>query len=455
LIRLRITGGGRPPLLLLIGEEDVTAGFWRPQTSAGPLLVRGPYLVRHAELSGRRLNLTGDTKEAAPLELWAPSTVHSVSWNGKGVPGAITSSGSWRSSALLPGAAPIQLPELTDWRIRDGSPEAEPDFDDSHWQQIDGRSTGATVKPEPGQPVLDMSAYGFHQGDVWYRGRFTGGPDARKLALYYGAGGAGLLQLWLDGSFIGQHELPGGLPRPITTGIAEFVLPPEAQRPGEHLLAVMVRNDGHNWDVIADDAHKEPRGLISASLSRQDGPSYAVPIAWRIQGNEGGEKIADPVRGVMNNGGLYGERQGWHLPGFDDHGWSKTNLPPKPGTRWYRTTFRLDIPKEDDASIGLTIGDPDKPRSPGSYRALIFINGWNMGQFIANIGPQRTFVLPNGILNPNGENTLAIAVTGDGQVGNGLEPVRLVNLNTVRGGVPIRLVDSPPWRDPMRASNRR
>jgi hypothetical protein len=74
---------------------------------------------------------------------------------------------------------------------------------------------------------------------------------------------------------------------------------------------------------------------------------------------------------------------------------------------------------------------------------LIFVNGWHMGQFIAHIGPQRTFVIPTGILNPNGRNTLALAVTSDGQPGSSLEAVALVNLATVRGGVPVELVRAP------------
>lgn len=45
-------------------------------------------------------------------------------------------------------------------------------------------------------------------------------------------------------------------------------------------------------------------------------------VLWYIhtvedQGNAGGSANIDPVRGPMNEGGLYGERQGWHLPGFD------------------------------------------------------------------------------------------------------------------------------------------
>jgi beta-galactosidase GanA len=442
LIRLRISGGGRPPLLLLIGEEDVAAQFWKQDSNGGPVLVRGPHLLRRASVSGSRIELTGDTLSPATLEVWGPAA-RSVRWNGTAVAGSLTADGSWRSRAPLPGAVPIKLPQLTQWRTMDGSPEARPDFDDSAWQAIDGRSTTATIKPITGQPTLDMSAYGYHHGDVWYRGRFEGGPDARKISLHYGAGGSGMLQLWLDGKFVGQHELPGGLVRAQTHGVAQFTLPPEAQQPGQHVLSVMVRNNGHNWDLEADEAHKEPRGLINVSLSRQDGKSFAVPIAWKIQGNTGGEQIADPVRGVFNNGGQYGERQGWHLPGFNDRNWAAASAQQPAGTRWYRTSFTLNVPKGEDASIGLTIGDPSTPRSPVSYRALIFVNGWNMGQFIAHVGPQRTFVIPTGILNPNGKNELAIAVTSDGASGNTLEPVRLVNLETVRGGVPVQMVASP------------
>jgi hypothetical protein len=74
------------------------------------------------------------------------------------------------------------------------------------------------------------------------------------------------------------------------------------------------------------------------------------------------------------------------------------------------------------------------------------VNGWNLGQYIANVGPQHTFVLPNGILNPHGRNTLAIAVTSNGGAGNGLENVALTNLGTVRSdGAAVSLVAAPSW----------
>jgi beta-galactosidase GanA len=208
--------------------------------------------------------------------------------------------------------------------------------------------------------------------------------------------------------------------------------------PGPHVVAVMVRNDSHNWDLMADDAHREARGLIAASLTSKGGRRFAVPIRWRIQGNRGGEDIADRMRGPLNDGGLYGERAGWHLPGAPDAGWSKASVgaaPPGPGTYWLRTRVTLDLPRGHDVQLGLAFGDTASPRSDRENRALIFVNGWNMGQFIANVGPQRVFVIPPGILDPHGANTIALAVTTDGKPANALEPVKLVVLRAVRGGV--------------------
>jgi beta-galactosidase GanA len=164
----------------------------------------------------------------------------------------------------------------------------------------------------------------------------------------------------------------------------------------------------------------------------------------------GGEDLKDVARGPSNNGGLYGERMGWPLPGFPDGAWAGRKLAdarPYTGTSWYRTAFDLSVPKGDDATIGVQIGDPTTPRSPGRYRVLIFVNGWNMGQFVANVGPQRVFPIPDGILHHRGRNTLALAVTSDGAPGNAIEPVKLVTLHHAHGGVAVTDVAAPAYRD--------
>ncbi len=448
LARVQISGGGRAPLTLLLADEPTAGTFWRNDTLAGPVLVRGPELVRTASAAHGTLALTGDTKDAADLEVWAPPGISDLRWNGDQVQVGATVSGSLSADATLPGAVPIHLPALTDWRYAPESPESQPAFDDSQWLAADKTTTNSTTKPPAGQPVLTEDDYGFHQGDVWYRGRYTGDPTAATLSLRYGGGGAGLLQAWLDGVYLGQNVLGNAVASPPTTGTATLTIPPTLRTAGPHTLAVMVRNDGHNEDGGVNDAQREGRGLISAGMTDAGGAAVAVPVDWRIQGNLGGEDIADPARGVANNGGLYGERHGWYLPGYPDGTWAKADVPATtatPGTSWYRTDFNLNLPRDDDASLGLTIGDPATPRSSANYRALIFVNGWNMGQYIANVGPQHTFVIPNGVLDPNGHNTLAIAVTSDGGVGNGLESVALTDLGTVRGGVPVALDNAPSW----------
>jgi beta-galactosidase GanA len=204
------------------------------------------------------------------------------------------------------------------------------------------------------------------------------------------------------------------------------------------VLSVLLENMGHNEDWDVNDAHKQPRGLMSAAFT-----GGTPDVRWKIQGALGGEDLADPVRGPFNNGGLYGERAGWSLPGFPDRGWQRTSLPAartEPGVTWYRTEFSLHLPAGQDTAVGLRIDD-----DPAQvYRAQIFVNGWNLGRYLNNVGPQHVFSLPTGILRPDGRNTIAIASWGDGS--RGLGQVGLVDLGTHRGGVPVADVPSPAYR---------
>jgi beta-galactosidase GanA len=447
--RVLISGGGRPSLLLLLAEEGEAQNFWRPEVAGGgAALVRGPALVREASGSGKTLALTGDTIGPAELEIWAPASVGTVTWNGKAIPVETTASGSLHSLASLAAVAPLTVPDIWKgrWLRRLGVPESARDFDDSGWTPAVKTATASITKPPSGLPVLTMDDYGFHQGDVWYRGRYRSDGVSSRLEFVYGAGGAGLLQVWIDGRWLGQDELPAGHVRPPTVGSAVFALPAQALSKGQdHVIAIMVRNDGHNEDGAADDEHKEGRGLISASLSSPAGQRFDVPIAWRIQGM--GEQLRDAARGVMNVGGSFGESNGWYLPGAPTEGWQAgpPGSPIPPGTTWLRTSFELNLPADHDVQLGLAFGDPHAVRSNRQYRALIFVNGWNMGQFIAHVGPQRVFVLPPGIIDPHGTNTLALAVTTDGRPGNTLEPLQLVVLHAARGGFPMELVAAPDY----------
>jgi hypothetical protein len=250
-------------------------------------------------------------------------------------------------------------------------------------------------------------------------GTATGSESA--LALTAGTGRAGAWQVWLNGRHLGTVRT--GTASGNQNSSATFPLDPSLLRAGEdNVVSVLVRNMGHNEDGGSNDNHKAPRGLLSASLTGSD-----APLTWRIQGEAG----LDPVRGSMNNGGLFGERAGWSLPGFRDRDWQTVSLPDRAGPAgiaWYRTRFSLHLPRHQDVPVGLRFGD-DPQRH---YRVLIFVNGWNLGQYINDVGPQHVFVLPEGILRAHGTNTLALAVWSDDAASAGLGDVGLEALaNTV------------------------
>ncbi|MGW5127176.1 glycoside hydrolase family 35 protein [Streptomyces sp. NPDC004069] len=438
LIGVRVEGDGNGrPLMLLFADEATSTRLWPYDTPSGSLLVHGPALLRTATVRDSTVHLTGDTVEETGLEVWGPRGVDGVTWNGRAVPVSATGSKSLRADMPLPGVPEVTLPALGGWRMRAENPEAGPAFDDSAWRAADRTSSYSTTPVPKGGPVLFADDYGFHYGDVWYRGTFTDATGIASVSLAYSAGTQGLLMAWLDGEPLGTHRLPvpdGGTPRRGSwSGTAVFPVRGALRGPGRHVLSVLVRRMQHDQDDAARDTHKAARGLTAVTFA-----GGAPKVRWRIQG----EAAPDPVRGPLNNGGLYGEREGWHLPGFPDRDWEPVTFPRavrRQGVTWYRTTFRAAVEPGVDASIGLTLDD-DRYRS---YRAQIFLNGWNLGQYVNGVGPQHTFVLPNGILRTRGVNTLALAVLSEFTTLSGPGQVRLTLLGAAAGGVPVTPLPSP------------
>ena len=427
LARVLITGGGTTrPLLLLIGTDQVAAQFWQATTASGPVLVYGSHLLRSASTLTGVLALTGDTADAGPVEVWAAPA--SISWNGKTLHTTTTASGSQLST--LPGAASVTLPALTGWKHAAETPEAQPGYDDSSWPVADKMTSNSTTPPGT-LPVLFADDYGFHHGDVWYRGRFRGTATATGITLAAITGRAGAYSAWLNGTFLG------------TTGSNPhtFAFPPGVLHVGaDNEISILVENMGHNEDYNAADSNKEARGLTGALVAG----SPLTSISWRLQGSRGGEDLVDDVRGPMNTGGLFGERAGWSLPGFPDTAWQNVTLPasdPTPGVSWYRTTVTLDLLKGQDTSLGLKITDA----ATRHYRALIFVNGWQLGRYINDTGPQHDFPIPNGILKPNGSNSIAIAVWNTDASSGGLGNVSLESFGSYASPLQVSTVDSPRY----------
>jgi beta-galactosidase GanA len=427
LARVAITPANGGELLLVLADNDAAMRFWRLDTADGPLLLRGPHLARTATASASQLALTGDTDAATDLEVFAPRGTQAVTWNGQ--PVATTATGSGSLAGHLDGPAPVTLPALDTWRMHDAAPEIAASFDDHAWQPTDRTSTPNPYW-EKTLPILDSDDYGFHHGNVWYRGHFTatGNETGIRLSASLGVhlGNHGIFTAWLNGHFLGNNP----------SGSQQFPIDPAWLKKGkDNVIAVLVDNHGHLQEE-KNGAFREPRGLLSAVFA-----GAKTDIHWRIQGNRGGENLPDAVRGPFNAGGLYGERMGWQMPAFADAAWPTTSLPRHtdlPGVEWYRTDFTLDIPADQDVPIALRIHDD----APHRYRAVIFINGWQLGRYISDVGPQTDFELPPGLLHPNGKNTIAIAAWSTAQDG-GLGKVSLVMQGNYKTSLRVAPVEAP------------
>jgi len=221
----------------------------------------------------------------------------------------------------------------------------------------------------------------------------------------------------------------------------KFTFPAGSVRAGDNVITIVQDNMGLNETNGGNpDTSKSPRGVRGFKLnSGSFGP-------WKVQGKVGGYTgFLDKTRGVLNEGGTFGERQGWHLPGFDTSSWVSrdlsTGLPgSSAGVGFFVTTFNLNIPAGIDAFMSFTFEEP----LGQDYRLYLFVNGWMMGKRVANLGPQAKFPVHHGILNFQGLNTVAVALWSMGRTA--VSPnLQLVLDGVLDGGVPGITTDNPVW----------
>jgi hypothetical protein len=135
LTRVQITGGGRAPLLLLLGTDAEAARFWQ----VDGVLVRGTStsLVRSVSpVADKEIALRVDTDAATPLEVFTPARYLRV--NGHRIQ-AVVAGGTL--TAGLPGPSAAGFPALSDWRTQPGSAETAVGYDDGAWTQADHTTT--------------------------------------------------------------------------------------------------------------------------------------------------------------------------------------------------------------------------------------------------------------------------------------------------------------------------
>ena len=310
----------------------------------------------------------------------------------------------------VPGPAAVASQQLSFVKSTDYA-EAKATYDDSKWKVAADTQAANPRFQGPGEyshTVLDSNHYGFYEGSVWYRGTFTA-TKADPYLYLQGNGGSGVpsqgknpafMQVWVNGVYAGAYDAAGNW--------AKVNVPAGTVKSGDKVtVAVLVNNLGQNLDWSDDGLSKQNRGLFDVAIE-------GSTATWKIHGADAdfaAKAATNPSGTLYNNGGLGGEKAGFHMRGFDDSKWAKAdNLHSPAGVTWYRARVKLNLPANQDTAFRLDINSSRFSSLGDRAQATLFVNGWNTGVYIGDRGPQTSFTIPAGFLNPNGENVISIAV---------------------------------------------
>ncbi|WP_194949893.1 beta-galactosidase [Actinomyces trachealis] len=443
-----ITAAGKNPLTLRLINRTTAQTTWMltamKDGKATPVAVEGVELARTATFEGTKLALTGSVSQASNLRVLAPAGTTAVTWNGADL-GALTQG---VSTSSLTGPAAVAEQTLSFVKQEDNA-YAAVDYDDSAWTTADDTASKQSEDYQgiiryanrdrnqqgPGEAgvVLDSNHYGFHNGSVWYRAHYTAATNDPTLSIKAtasnGAPGQGknpgFAQVWVNGKYAGAVSAKGGWERVQS--------PTGSVKAGQPVVvAVLVNNlgislDWNNGAWGSASQSKENRGLYDARLNASG------PVTWKIMGapTTSAKDPANPSGTIYNNGGLQGEKAGWYGRTFDDSTWAPaTDLhAATPGVTWYRAKVNLDVPEGQDTAFRLNLNSASFASRADHSQATIFVNGWNTGVYIGDMGPQNSFTVPQGFLNLKGENTIAIAVASK-EAGAGPDSVTLTAVHS-------------------------
>lgn len=155
--------------------------------------------------------------------------------------------------------------------------------------------------------------YGHHAGSFIYRGHFTAN-NLGTTAWFNVSGGVGFgHSIWLNQTFLGTW--PGAVG--VQTHVHNLAFLSKLKTGDPFVLTALIDHMGYDEEAPGTDAIKFPRGILNYFLSG----NKQADTEWRITGNLSGEQYVDLTRGPLNEGSMYAERQGYHLPNPPDTEW--------------------------------------------------------------------------------------------------------------------------------------
>ncbi|KAI9813151.1 MAG: hypothetical protein M1827_004373 [Pycnora praestabilis] len=396
------------------------------------MIVKAGYLLRTATAYGSSLFLTGDLNITTPIEVigGAPAGCSSLFFNRVQLNSTQDNNNviSATASYISPN---ISIPSLSalSWKYVDSLPEIQPTYSDTLWT-LANLTTSNNPRNLTTPMSLYASDYGYNTGALLYRGHFTSTGSESSIFLHTQGGYAFGTSVWLNSTFIGSWV---GIDADEDYN-GTFTLPNLAVgQPAT--LTVLIDNMGLDESgTVGTDEMKNPRGILDYDLSGR--PDTA--ITWKVTGNLGGEDYRDRTRGPLNEGGLFAERQGYHLPNPPSADWMSrkpTQGMAGAGVEFYTTSFELSMPYGYDVPLSFAFSNSTaNGTNVPDYRVQLYVNGYQFGKYVNKIGPQTTFPVPEGILNYHGTNYIALSLWALGAGGAAIEDLQLVAGYPVQSG---------------------
>lgn len=393
-----------------------------------PVVINGGYLMRTADIKNGNLAITGDLNETTTIEvIGGVDQKTSVSFNGQklstrngncGMQGATV---QYKNATT--GLPNFGIPSLNSlpWKYIDTLPEVTTDYSDAAWTLADHKTSNNSVYNLTTPTSLFSSDYGYHTGTLLYRGHFTANGNEKTIYLKTQGGSAYGFSAWVNSTYLGSW--PGA---DYASNSNQTFAMPNLKSGSNYVVTVVIDNMGldENW-VVGYDLMKNPRGILDYDLAGH----AKSDVTWKLTGNLGGEDYKDFVRGPLNEGGMWAERQGYHLPGAPTSSWKDSKGPvtdgiSSAGVGWFATSFNLNMPKGYDIPLSFSFANtttsPDATTVRGSnstsgeaataYRVQLYVNGWQFGKYVHNVGPQDSFPVPEGIFNYHGSNYIAMSL---------------------------------------------
>ncbi|KAK4618252.1 putative beta-galactosidase A [Fulvia fulva] len=431
-----------------LADDSVTKNYTNYKHATSAPIVKAGYLLRTVQAHGSSLHLTGDINCTNPVEvIGAPEPLHELTFNGESLNfkqaknGVVTATAEFKKPELT-------VPDLSSigWKVIDTLPEIESNYDDSAWTVADLTYSNNTIRNLTTPTSLYSSDYGYHTGNLIYRGHFKANGGEKELYLATQGGSAYGHSLWLNDEFVGSFY--GG--DKYYTWNTTYTLP-NTVAGKDYVITVLIDNMGLDEAfTVGSEQMKRPRGVIDFNLNGHNKSS----VTWKLTGNLHGEDYEDHTRGPLNEGGLYAERQGYHLPGAPTSDWKDSKTGPMegidaPGVAFYATEFDLEFPQGYDIplSFSFTNSSTNTSATTPSYRCQLYVNGYQFGKYVYNIGPQDSFPVPEGIWNYQGSNYVAVSLWALEKEGAKVEKLELVAGTPVQSGFgPIELAPQTGWK---------